>query len=275
MRSLTALSLPAIALLALAVPAEAAKSDAGGEVALHIEAEAAIPPDRAEITVALTGSGDSENEALADLKSRQAKVAKAFADVGLPQGAITNGDPKKVASNDMDAATMDAAEAASEAACDAAAAVPSRKSRSRAQVTETACIPELPKFTYTATSRVTITSLALLPKIRAKQTELGLPTYNYNTGTRFFASDPAAQAKLGREMAVGKARKEADDYAATLGYHVVRMTRVSNGSPPFGMRDLHTLVGYADYAMDQTTTPSFYGAATYISVGIDFVMVPN
>lgn len=275
MKSLTALSLPAIALLTLAAPAEAGKSDAGNEVALHIETEAAIPPDRAEITMSLTGSGSTEAAALADLKAKQGKVAKALIETGLPADAVKNGDPEKAALTEVDQDAMEAAVDAGGAACDAAAGLNSRKAPPGLVVIPDGCMPVLPRFRYTASSVISVSSLSLLPKIRTKQTDLGLPTYNYFTNTRFYASDPTAQAKLGREQAVAKARKEADDYAATLGYHVVRMTRVSNGSPPFGMRDLHTLVGYADYAMDQTATPSFYGAATYVSIGIDYVIAPN
>lgn len=136
------------------------------------------------------------------------------------------------------------------------------------------CRLAAPKVRYSATSLITISDLAQIEKAQVVAGEAGVPTYRFNSGTHYYTADPAAAAKAAREQAIAKARKDADDYAASLGYHVVRMTRVSNASPSLGMRDLHSIVGYANTAPSRLN-PSYFGSATYATVGIDFVIVPN
>ncbi len=62
--------------------------------------------------------------------------------------------------------------------------------------------------------------------------------------------------------------------AAAMGYHVVRLTRVSNTSPPLNMHDLHTAIGYADGARE-TLQPGYFASAAYATVSLDFVIAPN
>lgn len=281
MKTLTALSLPAIALLIAAVPAHAAKSDAANEVALHIEADAAIPPDQAEMFVSLKGSGATAAEAQAALKAKQADLAKALAATGLGSSLVTTSDPVKVGGDDI-AAETDARSAACDAmaaAADAADAPAPTKRKGKhkgsvATVTAQACVPDAPAFAYEAVSTIKITDLSQLDKAQGAATPLGWSAYRYGQGVHYITSNPAAAAKAARERAIAKARKDADDYAASLGYHVVRMTRVSNASPPFSMGDLQKLTTYADMSPSRMT-PSYFGSATYVSVGIDFVIAPN
>ncbi|MFM5893731.1 MAG: SIMPL domain-containing protein [Novosphingobium sp.] len=281
MKTLTALSLPAIALLIAAAPAYAAKSDAANEVALHIEADAAIPPDQAEMFVSLKGSGATAAEAQAALKTKQADLAKALAATGLGASLVTTSDPVKVSDDDADAVAM-----AATAACEAAADIPDaaesaastkrrgKRNSSKIDQTKPGCVPDAPAFAYEAVSTVRITDLSQLDKAQGAATPLGWSAYRYGQGVHYITSNPAAAAKAARERAIAKARKDADDYAASLGYHVVRMTRVSNASPPFSMGDLQKLTTYADIAPSRMS-PSYFGSATYVAVGIDFVIAPN
>lgn len=281
MKTLTALSLSAIALLTATAPAHAAKSDAANEVALHIEADAAIPPDQAEMIVTLKGSGASAAEAQAALKTKQGDLAKGLAAAGLGSSLVTSGDPVKVSDDDMDAeaaagtAACDAMAAATDAA-DAPAPTKRKGKRKSSTMDETklGCVPEAPGFTYQAVSTIRITDLTQLDKAQGAASPLGWSAYRYGQGVHYISSNPAAAAKAAREQAIAKARKDADDYATSLGYHVVRMTRVSNVSPPFSMGDLQKLTTYADMSPSRMT-PSYFGSATYVSVGIDFVMAPN
>ena len=120
-----------------------------------------------------------------------------------------------------------------------------------------ACRLAAPKVGYSATSLITISDLAQIEKAQVVAGEAGVPTYRFNSGTHYYTADPAAAAKAAREQAIAKARKDADDYAGSL-----------------GMRDLHSIVGYANTAPSRLN-PSYFGSATYATVGIDFVIVPN
>ena len=143
----------AVALLIVAAPAYAAKADGPSEVALHIEAEVAIPPDRAEMT-------------LSGLHAKQTAI------IGLLAGAGIGADKVKL-----------------------------------------------------------------------------LEPVNDET------------------VAV-------DEAASAIGYHVVRLMRVSDTSPPLNMRDLHTAIGFADGA-EMTLQPGYFASAAYATVGMDFVIAPN
>lgn len=273
MKQFRPLALAAVTLLAFAAPAQAAKSDVSGEMTLHIEAEAAIPPDRAEMSITLTGVGATKDAALSDLRSKQAALASA-----VGGAAVKHGDPVKVADDDGDMVMVSrngADDAAVAAACDVAAeaAAPARPTAKR-KVKASSCEPGGAMFAYQAESQVTITDLAQIGKLQTAYSELGYSGYRFGYGAHYFTSDPAAAGKAAREQAIAKARHDADDYAASLGCHVVRIIRVSNASPPFGMSDLHQLVGYADTPAFNLT-PSYFGSATYATVGIDFVIAPN
>ena len=272
MKTFKPLAMAAVALLAIAAPAQAAKSDAGGEVTLHIEAEAAIPPDRAEMSITLNGTGATKEAALSDLRAKQSALAGA-----VSGAAIKHGDPIKSPSDDTVMVSFEAAgEAADSVACDAAmdATDPSARPSAKRQAKTSGCKPAAPVFIYRAESVLTINDLSQIGKLQAAYSELGYSGYRFGYGAHYFTSNPAVASKAAREQAIAKARKDADDYAASLGYHVVRLVHVTNVSPPFGMRDLHQLVGYADTS-PSNLTPSYFGSATYATVGIDFVIVPN
>ena len=276
------LALTAISLLAVAAPAQADKSDAGGEVALHIDAEAAVPPNRAEMSVTLTGTGATKEEALSDLRAKQASLTKSLSGAGLTSTSIKSLDPVK--SNDItDEAVVDeVVVSADDAAAEAAVAATCKDKGTKlvnikpapSDVKRLSCKPSMPKVAYEAVSLITVSDLAQLEKVQAATAETGVPTYRSYSGTHYFTADPAAANKAAREQAIAKARSEADGYAAALGYHVVRVTHVSNASPPFNMRDLQKIASYADMSRN-TLQPSFFASAAYATVGIDFVIAPN
>ena len=253
------LTMAAIALLAVAAPAYAGKSDAGGEVTLHIEADAAIAPDRAEMTLPLTGKGATRDEALRDYAAKQAAITTALDSGGIDRANIKTSEAK----DDTSAAKMAQMEV-DEAVVEATATGSPAKPR-----------PKRPPITVVSGSMtITIDDLKKLSKLQEVARANGLEVYQFSYGGRFYSSDPAAANKAAREQAIAKARSEADAYAAAMGYHVVRVTHVSNVSPPFNMRDLQKIASYADMARN-TLQPSFFASAAYATVGIDFVIAPN
>ncbi len=250
------LAMVAVALLAIAAPAQAWKSDAGGEVTLHIDADAAIAPDRAEMTLPLTGKGATRDEALRDYAAKQESITSALASNGIDKANIKTSEAK----DDKDAAIN----AMADASHDSEIPDPTAKPR-----TKPATI-----VAVSGTMTITIDDLKKLDKLQEVARANDLQIYQLSYGGRFYSSDPAAAIKSAREQAIAKGRGEADAYAAAMGYHVVRVTHVSNASPPFNMRDLQKIASYADMARN-TLQPSFFASAAYATVSIDFVIAPN
>jgi hypothetical protein len=55
---------------------------------------------------------------------------------------------------------------------------------------------------------------------------------------RLYAADPARAHQAALAQALGRARAEADAYAAALGWHILRIERVSNARPALSAADL-------------------------------------
>ena len=252
-----ALAMTAVALFLAAGPAYAAKADGPSEVALHIEAEAAIPPDRAEMSLSLTGFGATRAAALSDLKAKQAKLSAALAGTGIGAANIKSLEP------------ADDKNAVLESQSRMEMAAESSASGKRAPRNA-----EPPQVAVSSIMLITLDYLTKLAGLQAAARANDIETYRLNYGGRFYSSDPAAARKRAREQAIAKARAEADAYAAAMGYHVVRLIRVSNTSPPLNMHDLHTAIAYADGAKE-TLQPGYFASAAYATVGMDFVIAPN
>ena len=257
-----ALAMTAVALLFAAAPAYAAKADGPGEVALHIEAEAAIPPDRAEMTLSLTGKGTTREAALSDLRAKQTAIKSSLAGVGIGADKVKLLEPI----NDETIAVDEAAAAMASATAEAAAPNVGAKRHARPA--------PAPMVGVSADMKITLDDLTKLAGLQTAARANNVETYRLNYGGRFYSSDPAAARKRAREQAIAKARAEADAYAAAMGYHVVRLTRVSNTSPPLNMHDLHTAIGFANGARE-TMQPGFFASAAYATVGMDFIIAPN
>lgn len=261
MTSFKTLTAATVALLAVAAPAYAAKGDASREVTLHIEADAAIAPDRAEITLPLAGKGATRDEALRDYATKQAAITTALVNGGIDRANIKTSEAK----DDSSAARMTQVQMeVEEAVVEATAAASTAKPR----------LKRPPIAIVSGTMAITIDDLKKVDKLQEVARANGLEVYRFSFGGRFYSSDPAAANKAAREQAFAKARSEADAYAAAMAYHVVRVTHVSNASPPINMRDLQKIASYADMARN-TFQPSFFASAAYATVSIDFVIAPN
>ena len=257
------LAVAAVVLLAFAAPAQASKNDADRDVTLHIEADAAIPPDRAEIFLPLAGQGATREEALRDYAAKQASITAGLATAGIDSANIKT----SVAKDDASAArmaAMEAADAARDAASDAAGTARTVKVGGKSP----------PVVAVSGSMTITVDDLKKLDRLQEVARANDIEVYQMTYGGRFYSSDPAAANKAAREQAIAKARSEADAYAAAMGYHVVRIIHVSNTSPPFNMRDLQKIASYADMGRS-ALQPSFFASAAYATVGIDFVIAPN
>jgi uncharacterized protein YggE len=116
--------------------------------------------------------------------------------------------------------------------------------------------------------------LSKLDAVQSAANTDGVNTYRFYNNARFFTSDPVAASRKAREQAIAKAKAEADAYAATLGYRVVRMTRVSNSAPPFSLLDMWRLMNIVDFNASRFQ-PSYYAGITPATVEIDFVIAPK
>ena len=196
----------AVAFLIAAAPASAAKADGTGEVALHIEAEAAIPPDRAEMTLSLTGKGTTREAALSDLHAKHAAIKSSLAGVGIGADKVKLLEPGK----NETVAVDDAADAMASAIAETAPPNDGTKHRMRPA--------PAPMIGVSADMLITLDDLTKLAGLQTAARANNVETYRLNYGGRFFSSDPAAAGKRAREQAIANARTEADAYAAALGY---------------------------------------------------------
>jgi uncharacterized protein YggE len=265
-----ALTAPLAALVLVPTSAMAAKAPPPAEVILHIDASAAVPPDQAKVTITLAGKGATEAEAKADLAARQKTFGDELNQMGVGGALVEHGeavsDPSK-----LEAVAMEAGYAAEEAAYAVAdAAAPAGRAPKRKGVVQPVAKPVV----VTAPTTITLTDLTKLDALRTLGELNGTRSYQFQRGVRFATSNPEAARKAARDQALAKAKREADEYAASLGHKVVRIARVSNSSPPVSMGDIYGLFGMID-TMPERFMPSYYGATTSVSVAIDFVIAPN
>lgn len=265
-----ALTAPLTALVMVPATAEAAKAPPPAEVILHIDANAAVPPDQAKVTIALAGKGATEAEAKADLAAKQKALGEGLGQMGIGGAAVEHGAATRDPST-LDPIAVEAAYAAEDAAYAAAdAAGPAVRAPKRKGAAQEAARP----IFVTAPTTITLNDLTKLDALRALGELNGTRAYQFQRGVRFTTSNPQAARKAAREQALAKARREADEYAASLGHKVVRIARVSNSSPPINMGDIYGLFGMFD-TMPERFMPSYYGATTNVSVAIDFVIAPG
>ncbi len=267
---LAALSVLSVPLPALAKPVE---------IELHIEATAQVPPDRAVVTVTVTGIGANDSEARRNLAASEAEMRSDFASMGIfsskvKPAAVDKDGAALVAYGEEEAAGAGCAAAAARADAAAAAgdaASPKAAKPRKINPADYGC-PE-PPITVNTTMLVEVSDQSLLPKLAENGTE-ARTGYTFGRRPVFMQTDPAAARKTARDQAIAKARDEAAAYAESLGYKVVRITRVSNARPSINLQDVVTfLVGLDDRS--NRMQPSWFATTIVESVAIDFVIVPK
>lgn len=253
-----------IALLLVAAPT--AVLAAGAEpLTLHIEASAQVPPDRVTIPIYLIGQGKDQRAASAELEKKDRDARSSLAALGIDKSRIKSDAKPDIIKPVMAEAT--GACAAAQAAASAAAAAAEDASDDTAAVAIPECVP-LKAITRTLT--VELDDPAKAVDVIA----LGVGNDFRNSRPVYWQSNaPAAHTKA-RDMAIAKARAEANGYAAALGYHVVGMTRVSNAKPALSMQEL---IGFFAGIEDRTNRmqPSLFVTTITENVEIDFVLEPN
>lgn len=92
-----------------------------------------------------------------------------------------------------------------------------------------------------------------------------------NSETRFLFDDRAKSHRAALTDGLKKARAEADAYAASIGYRVVRITGLSNRPAPFNLPDILTMMTRFD---GPKKDPAFL-SADFAPVAVDFVLAPK
>jgi len=261
MRRLATLSFGA-ALLAL--PTLAHAQLAPGEVDLHIEATASIPPDRATLSLTLNGRGEAQSAARAEIADKYKKLAGELEKLGIAASKLKQLSSTDTSQNSFTKITTVPIVAppviAVPAPSDARALPPK------------AALPAPPRMmeTASATYSLELDDPSKLPAIEAMVAREGLSYGRIRPAYQTLDPDKArAQA---RSDALAKARSEADAYAAALGYRVVRLVRVSNARPAFNFRDL---IGFAEGMESRNGSSGLLNGSTFESVALDFVMTPK
>jgi uncharacterized protein YggE len=249
--------------LALAAAPAAAEPLAPGEVLLELGAigTATVPADLATIRLTISGSGETEAAARADLETRYRRVAAAARQAGVPAAAITRAEPSQI----EDLRTFDVTEEPplpDGAPVEAGATPPTRP-------------PGVPTHFSNSAVIVRVTDLALVPAIRraldaAADTEFSNPTPVYSL------IDSRAARQTARAQALAAVRADAEAYAASLGMRVARIVRVSERT---GVGMLPLLLGESSLVRQAFgPRPGESGGrdvSVFVVVGVDFALAPR
>lgn len=277
----------------LAGAALAAPSAPGQPVELHIDALGMALPDRVEIGVKLAKVAATREEALkahaeaqaaliADLAKEgvagnavgfaaatveEAKV-NCYSEVcmvdGMPEVSVPRSElPDSLFDEAADAAMAMPDSAATEEAVADYAAYPVAVEASDAYGSETAKV-------WVARSAGHV-ELAPVAKYAAVTEAIRAKATLNNSETRFLFDDRAKSHRTALADGLRKARAEADTYAASIGYRVVRITGLSNRPAPFNLPDILTMMTRFD---GPKKDPAFL-SADFAPVAVDFVLAPK
>lgn len=258
----------AMTLAGSALPAMAKK--AAPEVTLHIEAVAQVEPDQVVLPLTIEGRGQTRAQAEADLAKRDGELMAQLKAMGL--------DPTKMKplNDDDETAIAVAMSPAEEAGCEAAKAAASaakrpRKGREAVAVMDTPCATDRTEFarkSYLIELKDGGQAGVLLVEFAGER------SYSARRKIRYMQSDPVGARKKARDQAIAKAQAEAEAYADSLGYRVVRIIRVSNARPGI---NLNEVIGFISAIEDRGSRmqPSWFAAVLTENVAIDFVIAPK
>jgi uncharacterized protein YggE len=261
-----------LALAAAPAAAQAQAPLAPGEVLLELGSigTATVPADLATIRLAISGHGETEAAARADLESRYRRIAAAARQAGVPAAAIVRGELNQI----EDMRTIDVRETPPPPAEETP---PPGMVRPDAVITalppSTPIQPPTPSHYAGSAVMVRITDVALVPALRrafaaAADSEFGngVPVYSL--------TDSRAARQTARAQALAAVRADAETYAASLGMRVVRIVRVSE----------RTGVGLLPYLLGDPNLPRrLFGPGenrdpdvTVLAViGVDFALAPR
>lgn len=268
MKSRALAALAALSILSAPVAVQAAKP---AEVILQIEATAQVAPDRAVVPFTITGTGETEAAARADLAQKEAKFLGALSAKGIDPAKVTSEnagpgrDQVKLVPVEEEAGC-----AAADAAATAAEAAPVRRRGRVPRVAGYACPQAYVRVSKTWL--VTLDDPAKIDQLPAMTGEDGYPTGRLRPV--FSQSDLASARKKARVEALAKANADADAYAEALGYRVVRIVRVSNAKPSINLPDMFSFIGNME-DRSARMQPSWFTATVTESVKIEYVIAPK
>lgn len=293
----TAALLAACAMAAL--PASAAPPVAASTtVDLHIDAIGMAVPDFAVAPVTVNGSGTTREAAEALLAERRDTMMKALAGLGVPADKVKLGSVKAV---EVDLSCYDtmcsgddgiavpvaeipegaflkdvAGAAASEAAADdsdreatvrvVSSASPMVENLILSDVADPYDLRRAHMWVATSDGTVQVDDIARVTEVGAAVSANG--RWSASTTTYEFIDRPKAH-KAALADGLRRARAEADSYAASIGYRVLRIKGMTNTAAPFSVTDIFTM-------MSRTEGPgkdNKFMQSDFAPVGVDFVLV--
>lgn len=234
-----------VVLLIAAAPAAAqvpVAAVAPGETALHIVAhgETETRADRIELPVTVSGRGPTAASARAEAEANATTLVSALIAAGIDRTAITR-SPAAVRVVPFIPPVI------------VAPGVPAA--------------PRTPVVTQTALVRLVLPNGGVLE--RARQVVAGQEQAQAGTAAPSLVDDAAARRAAAKD-ALAHARREADDYAAALGLHIVRVVAVSNAA---GIGDgLDVLVQQFRDLGDRNKAPDTI--VTRATAAVDYAMAP-
>jgi uncharacterized protein YggE len=271
----TAAVLLGLAALTFTAPL-AAQPLAAGEVALHIEATAQVPPDTAIVPINLVGTGKDAKAAAADLKQKEAELLAGLARLDIPRSKVefaAEEDPRYaevIAATELACADYPAPVTTIEAPSASAPAAPSVPRAAPVRAAVNGCEAQQARTSRMAT--ITVEDLTKLDGVRA----LGGDDYYPLSQLQLFTRNPEAAKAKAVQQAIAQARAEAETYAAAMGYRVVRITRVSNAKPALNLPDIMGLIGgIAMRGRSEREEMRAMVGATMAGAAIDFVIAPK
>jgi uncharacterized protein YggE len=272
----TAAVLLGLAALTFTAPL-AAQPLAAGEVALHIEATAQVPPDTAIVPINLVGTGQDAKAAAADLKQKEAELLAGLARLDIARSKVefaAEEDPRYaevMAATELACADYPAPVTSVEAPIVSNPAAPASPRAVPVRAVINGCEAQQARTSRMVT--ITVEDLTKLDGVRA----LGNGDDYYPLSQlQLYTRDPAAAKAKAVQQAIAQARAEADTYAAAMGYRVVRITRVSNAKPSLNLPDIMGLIGgMAMRGRSEREEMRAMVGATMAGAAIDFVIAPK
>lgn len=203
--------------MALAAPAAASAQAGRNELFLSVSVEGEVMPDRADVRFSVSGAGSAVAKAQQELNAERDKIIAALTEAGVARSSITfvPASPARDAELGQDPGNCDAGESST--------------------VDDPGCAVR-----YVRTGDVTIKlddAEALKGLLNPKKEAL-LAILQGADRFELDNSDLPAARQAALAQAIAKARKEADFYAAGIGYRVDRVIGLGNGGPPLSMSEV-------------------------------------
>ncbi len=267
--SLRFLAAPALIAAAFAPAVSQAQQS---QITIQTQATIMVSPDRGTVPVIVTAHGDTEREARANLELNDRETRKALTAKGFRPGQISI----------LATSTPEITEQKDFEACAAAYAEPAKNDPAIAHADAAAAAAKEAadaEFATDCQEKVYLAKRQLLVQIEGPAQEQALAEAE-RTGELQFGkatwsqSDPAAAKQRARDAAMAQARQEADVIAASLGYRITGISRVSTATAPMTTDGLIRFIMEID-GPGRKRGPEWFGTRISETVTIDFIAVPK